>query len=59
MNTIPLINVGLAVLVICLCGLALKSKSPSVGRQTLYAILVVMIALAILLAVIIFAHHPR
>ena len=57
MDTIPLINIGLAVLVICVCGFALKSKSPSVSRKTLYAVFVLTIALAVLLAVIIFARH--
>jgi hypothetical protein len=59
MNTIPLINVWLAVLVICLCAFALTSKSPAAGRKTLYAILAVTIALAVLLAVIIFAPRLR
>ncbi len=59
MNTIPLINIWLAVLVICLCGFALMSKSPSASRKSLYAILVVMIALAVLLTAIIFAPHLR
>lgn len=59
MNTLPLINAWLAIVVICLCAFALMNKSPSATRKTLYAILVLAIALAVLLAVIIFAPRLR
>jgi hypothetical protein len=58
-NSIPLINVWLAVVVICLCAFALMSKSPSAARKTLYSILVLAIALTVLLTVLVVAPTVR